>query len=541
MKYLIPLLLSWSVNLAAEPRTLKALSSQLTGSSFKSELVSGFHFNEKAPNLVTVDGKTIKPGKIAARSVEFSGLPERFKVGIAALYVCDDELTYCETRTIDLKKGGPSAAANLPSGSAKRKAGKINSHGFIEDDFKQAVDKAKAEGKLVLIDFGARWCPSCVRLEQEIFDSTEFKSISKDFVKLKVDVDRFENGVLAEKYSIKGVPTVLVINAQQEEIARLVDYHAMNVWNSFLVAIKTDPMPLSDLQKKASDSPTRLRLARRLMAVDLNAEALAVLEEVEPRPKEYLDALVGSVEEKDKKIRIQTYKKAIAAEPNSTRSIGFRGKLVEVLDDPDEKKKVVDEGVALAGALLADPDQLKVALATETTGEFTGFERLLVAIYRADLIASATTSDEVRAAAWGDAVQIGLDSKIPLENVGANMRLISFMGQSKRYTDAEKLTAAILKKYPQNTDIQRRRMKILVDLKKYDAAIALGPRVIKNSYGRNEFWAAEVLARAYLEAGQAEKAKNLIDKYLSRSEIEWSNMKGTRKTLEELRLKLPQG
>ena len=41
-----------------------------------------------------------------------------------------------------------------------------------------------------------------------------------DFVKVKVDVDRFENSVLAEKFMVKGIPSLVVITPAQEEVSR---------------------------------------------------------------------------------------------------------------------------------------------------------------------------------------------------------------------------------------------------------------------------------------------------------------------------------
>ncbi len=523
----------------AEPRTQHVLKTELKNAAFTGTLKEGYHFNDKAPNALTLDGKMLKPAKLNTREVEFSPLPAKFASGQAALYVCDDAITFCETRTVDLKAGKTVPMAAKKSG--KSIAGKVNENGFIEDDFNGALSQAQKKKALLLVDFAARWCPSCVRLEQEIFNSPEFKKMTQDYVKLKIDTDHFENGVLAEKFAVKGMPTMMVMNTDQEEIARMMDFQPIEIWQKFFSAVKADPVPLRELKAKAADPETRLRLGRRLWAADQAEDAVPVLEKITPRPKEYWDARVDAVEGKDKTIQMKTYMDALAAESDSTRSLGWRAKLLEVMDLAAEKKRILDQGLALADSFLADDKKLTAALATDTTGEYTGYERLMVAIYRADLVDASDAKPEEKAEAWGKAVQVGLDSKVPIENVGINMRLISFMNQSKRYADADKLTEAILKKYPGNTDIKRRRMNVLVQLKKFDGAIQLGPEVMKDSYGRNEFWAAEVLARAYVGAGRTQEARQFIDKYLSRNEIEWPSLKSTRKALEDLRQKIPQG
>ena len=95
----------------------------------------------------------------------------------------------------------------------------------------------------------------------------------------------------------------------------------------------------------------------------------------------------------------------------------------------------------------------------------------------------------------------------------------------------------MLKQNPSDPELQRRRLRALVGLKNYNEAIKLGQKVIKDSYGRNEFYVAEVLAKAYLGAEQKAQAKALIDQYLGRNEIEFANMKASKKSLEELKQK----
>lgn len=95
-----------------------------------------------------------------------------------------------------------------------------------------ALEQAKSEGKLVLMNFtGSDWCIWCKRLDGEVFSTKQFQSYAKEnLVLLKLDFPNRsqqpdwevkQNQALAEKYGIEGFPTILVLNSEGEEVARL--------------------------------------------------------------------------------------------------------------------------------------------------------------------------------------------------------------------------------------------------------------------------------------------------------------------------------
>ncbi len=100
------------------------------------------------------------------------------------------------------------------------------------DDFDAAKAKAAKEGKLLLVDFsGSDWCGWCIKLDDEVFSKKEFvKTAQMDFVLVMVDSPRNkeklskkarkQNPGLVEKYKIRGFPTVLVMDAEGEVLAR---------------------------------------------------------------------------------------------------------------------------------------------------------------------------------------------------------------------------------------------------------------------------------------------------------------------------------
>lgn len=83
-------------------------------------------------------------------------------------------------------------------------------------DIASALAKSKADGKHVLIDFGADWCPDCRVLATVMEDPAVAPFLESNFHVVHVDVGRRDkNGDLAEKYgatSAAWIPAVVVLD-----------------------------------------------------------------------------------------------------------------------------------------------------------------------------------------------------------------------------------------------------------------------------------------------------------------------------------------
>ncbi len=102
-------------------------------------------------------------------------------------------------------------------------------------DLPKAQEKAKAEKKLVLIDFtGSDWCPPCKNLHKTVLTAPEFTAFAKDNLVL-VEIDfpnskpqsaelKAANKELAKKFGITGYPTVVVLDASGKELFKKVGY-----------------------------------------------------------------------------------------------------------------------------------------------------------------------------------------------------------------------------------------------------------------------------------------------------------------------------
>src|SRR5262245_42449717 len=90
-------------------------------------------------------------------------------------------------------------------------------------DFTAAVAKAKAEKKMVLIDFtGSDWCGWCIKMDKDTFAKQEFADYAKtNLVLVKLDFPRNKpqsstekavNKTLEQRYKVDGFPTLILLN-----------------------------------------------------------------------------------------------------------------------------------------------------------------------------------------------------------------------------------------------------------------------------------------------------------------------------------------
>jgi protein disulfide-isomerase len=102
-------------------------------------------------------------------------------------------------------------------------------------DYKQAQQQAKANNKILLLDFtGSDWCGWCKKFDREVLLKPEFKDFARnnlvvvelDFPRTKPQTPelRKQNRELAQQYEIVGFPTILVLSADGQKLWRYDGY-----------------------------------------------------------------------------------------------------------------------------------------------------------------------------------------------------------------------------------------------------------------------------------------------------------------------------
>jgi thiol:disulfide interchange protein DsbD len=89
---------------------------------------------------------------------------------------------------------------------------------------KDTVEKAKAEKRPMILDFGASWCIACKELEKYTFSDKDVLVKGGRFVAGKIDLTDDEdpaNAELKKKYKITGLPAVIIFDSEGKEVSRV--------------------------------------------------------------------------------------------------------------------------------------------------------------------------------------------------------------------------------------------------------------------------------------------------------------------------------
>lgn len=104
-----------------------------------------------------------------------------------------------------------------------------------EVDYKGSLEKAKADNKLVLLDFtGSDWCGWCVKIDKDVFATDTFKEYaSKNLVLVELDFPAGfklpdnvakQNDKLSKDFEVEGFPTIVLVDGNGKELKRWVGY-----------------------------------------------------------------------------------------------------------------------------------------------------------------------------------------------------------------------------------------------------------------------------------------------------------------------------
>jgi thiol:disulfide interchange protein len=137
----------------------------------------------------------------------------RILVSLAAATLLSASLDGC--------KKAPSGAADFeanPSAGSSKAPGK--GIAFASLTYDEALSKANAEQKFVMIDFYTDWCGWCKKMDQETFTDERVGKATRGMVPIRVNAEK-GGADAARKYRVDGFPVVIFLDGKGREIQRI--------------------------------------------------------------------------------------------------------------------------------------------------------------------------------------------------------------------------------------------------------------------------------------------------------------------------------
>ncbi|MDX8340286.1 thioredoxin domain-containing protein [Draconibacterium sp. IB214405] len=89
---------------------------------------------------------------------------------------------------------------------------------FEHISLEEALEKAKAEDKMVFIDFYTVWCAPCKGMTKGVFPNEKVGTVyNRDFINVKLDAEK-EGREAARKYNVHVYPTLMFLNGDGEMV-----------------------------------------------------------------------------------------------------------------------------------------------------------------------------------------------------------------------------------------------------------------------------------------------------------------------------------
>lgn len=139
-------------------------------------------------------------------------------------------LPFCN-QAPDAAKDNAAASVNNPVNEAgktqepaKNEPSSLDAIQWIRQDFKSALSKAEADGKLMMVDVYTTWCGPCKMLDKNTFPAKEVVDKAANFVTLKLDAEAGDGPELQKKYNVQGYPTILFIDGKGNLVHSVIGY-----------------------------------------------------------------------------------------------------------------------------------------------------------------------------------------------------------------------------------------------------------------------------------------------------------------------------
>ena len=137
---------------------------------------------------------------------------------------------------------------------------------FFEGTFQEALQRAKAEGKKVFVDFYTTWCGPCKLLSDRVFPNDEVGvCFNERFVNYRVNAEDKTFAAEVKRYGVEAYPTLLILDPDGNVIARQEGALEIDWLKRFALLALKEVLPLDQLYEKYRKDKKNLELVRAML------------------------------------------------------------------------------------------------------------------------------------------------------------------------------------------------------------------------------------------------------------------------------------
>ena len=165
-----------------------------------------------------------------------------------------------------------------------------------ERNYGKAIERARAEKKLIIADMFTDWCVLCKKMDAETFaDPQLVENIANRYVWLKLNTETEEDGKrLQKEFAILTYPTTMMLDRQGEEVDRIGRFLPPEQFMETVQSFTHSSTSLASLRKAVQEEPNSVAahyaLAEKLLDQNNYAKAAPEFQKVvqlDPQNREH--------------------------------------------------------------------------------------------------------------------------------------------------------------------------------------------------------------------------------------------------------------
>jgi len=111
-----------------------------------------------------------------------------------------------------------------------------------QSDLKSAHKQAQAEGKPILVVFGAEWCGFCKKLERQTLNTPEMsRYINENFIPVHLDLDKEKK--IGSILEVEALPCTVVLSPDADLLGKINGYQTPGPYQKNLAAARQQYRP----------------------------------------------------------------------------------------------------------------------------------------------------------------------------------------------------------------------------------------------------------------------------------------------------------